>query len=267
METLFLGMLAETFVHPGMGSIGGAIDLPVAREVATDYPVIAGSSLKGAFKVKAEDEIPAGVDIGKTFGAPDQAGEILVSDARLLLLPVRTLNGSYKWATSPHLLERLARDLARAGKDCAVAGQVSVTARRYLGVGAEDSVLHLEERQFRRGGPLPDGLGTALKRLIRHQQTRGRIDGQVIVLSDDDFAWFARYGLAVAARNELKPNKSSNNLWFEETLAPDSLFYSLIIGRQAPPIQAMRTWLEGEPYVQAGGNETVGQGWFALQAV
>lgn len=44
-----IGILAETSVHVGAGQMFGAIDLPVAREAATQFPFIPGSSLKGPF--------------------------------------------------------------------------------------------------------------------------------------------------------------------------------------------------------------------------
>ena len=113
MKTAMLGLLAETPIHPGTGRGMGVVDLPVAREAATDYPVLVGSSLKGALRDRMET---ARVDNpGARFGRPEHAGDLLVSDARLLLLPVRSLTGSYRWATCPHLVERYRRDLARAG--------------------------------------------------------------------------------------------------------------------------------------------------------
>ena len=116
MKTMLLRMLAETTIHPGIGRSGGVIDLPVAREAATDYPFIAGSSLKGALRDKTETAMEKGKEFAdKWFGKPDTAGEVLVSDARLLLLPVRSLTGSYRWLTCPHIIERLCRDMRRAG--------------------------------------------------------------------------------------------------------------------------------------------------------
>ena len=48
MRAAMLGLLAETSIHPGAGRSMGVVDLPVAREASTHYPVLVGSSLKGA---------------------------------------------------------------------------------------------------------------------------------------------------------------------------------------------------------------------------
>lgn len=88
-----------------------------------------------------------------------------------------------------------------------------------------------------------------------------------MILNDDDFTWFARFGLAVQARNVLDDKKKSENLWYEETLPPDSLFYALIAGRNKDAVTAIESLMTAKPYLQAGGNETVGQGWFAVQVL
>jgi CRISPR-associated protein Cmr4 len=113
MKTAMLGLLAETPIHPGTGRSMGVVDLPVAREAATDYPVLVASSLKGALRDKAETTKT--VEANDRFGKPDHAGDLLVSDGRLLLLPVRSLTGSYRWVTCPHIIERYRRDLSRTG--------------------------------------------------------------------------------------------------------------------------------------------------------
>ena len=87
----------------------------------------------------------------------------------------------------------------------------------------------------------------------------------MVILPDNDFAWFARYGLAVQARNKLEENKTSNNLWYEESIPPDTLMYTLLAGRQADTLTAIQKIFDECAYLQAGGNETVGQGWFAVR--
>jgi len=266
MNNLILGLLAETFIHSGIGRNEGAIDLPVAREAATDYPYIPGSGLKGALRDYAEEYWTSKEDerVECCFGkeGAEQAGGILVSDARLLLLPVRSLTGSYKWATCPLILERLRRDMRRMGESSLP--DVSEPQKgQYL--GQDDGQLHLEERIFTRGGGLPDDLNDAIGKLIPHSDTRDRLSGQLVILNNADFAWFARYAVSVQARNVLGKNKTSKNLWYEESLPPDTLMYATLNERRDDSGFAdLKTLLGEHPYLQTGGNETVGMGWFAV---
>lgn len=261
MNTKLLGLLAETSIHPGAGQSSGVVDLPVAREAATDYPMVPGSSLKGALLGHARR---SGLnDLKRIFGEADNAGELLVSDVRLLLLPVRSLHTSSKWVTCPHLLERFARDSQRAGSLSGVP-TCSVSPGSYL--GASNGALFLEERQFSHASAIADELLTALATLIPHESTRIRLkEKNLVVLHDDDFAWFARNGLAVQARNVLDgEKKTSRNLWYEETIPPDALFYTLLAERQSGALDAITGLFKDRAYLQVGGNETVGMGWFAL---
>jgi CRISPR-associated protein Cmr4 len=266
MKTMVIGLLAETSIHPGAGQETGYIDLPVAREAATDYPVVVASSFKGALLDRARSDGMDKATQNRVFGQQENAGALLVSDARVLLLPVRSLTSHYKWITCPHVLERLARDLARAGLSLTV--PVAGPDRwQYLGAG--DGALFLEERQVSRAGDLPDGLADVLARFIRHQDTRARLPNQLVVLHNDDFAWVARFGLAVNARNVLdEVKKTSENLWYEETIPPDSVFYAILADRtNGTAVDEVRKLFQNRPYIQVGGNETIGQGWFAVTEV
>ncbi|MBN1457948.1 MAG: type III-B CRISPR module RAMP protein Cmr4 [Armatimonadetes bacterium] len=264
MKTAMLGLLAETPIHPGTGRAMGVVDLPVARESATDYPVLVGSSLKGALRDKAGSTATEEVQ-NHRFGTPDQAGDLLVSDGRLLLLPVRSLTGSYRWVTCQHLIERYRRDLSRTG--LTPRPQVPDVARGSAHAAGSGS-LFLEERQFAIDPEhKPEtGLVESIAPLVLHEDTRRRLGSRIAILNDCDFAWFARYGLSVQARNVLEDGtKKSKNLWYEETLPPDTVMYALILGRSDDALRSLDVLFpEKDPYLQAGGNETVGQGWFAV---
>lgn len=262
MKTAMLGLLAETPIHPGTGRSMGVVDLPVAREAATDYPVLVGSSLKGALRDKAESITT--VETNQRFGRPDQAGDLLVSDGRLLLLPVRSLTGAFRWVTCPHLIERYRRDLSRSGLMPQL--QVPEIARGFAHAASSDS-LFLEERQFAISTEPETDLIDAIASLVLHEDTRSRLGSQITILHDDDFAWFVRYGLAIQARNVLEDGtKKSINLWYEETLPPDTVMYALIMGRSSEALPTLKVLFpENDPYLQVGGNETVGQGWFAVR--
>lgn len=270
MYARMLGMLAETSIHPGSGQDAGFVDLPVAREKATDYPVIVGSSMKGALKDSMRD---AGLDrdekpnLDSIFGQQENAGSLIVNDARLLLLPVRSLQGAYKWATCPQLINRFDRDAFR----CGVPQPTSIDAvadGRCLCNCEVGKSIYLEERQF-------DSIAVNDTKLIERiaclmPSVSHFLADRLVVLSDNDFAWFARYGLCVNARNQLdEERKTSKNLWYEETLPADSVFYCLLANRspQANSVEAVRTKLADYGYLQVGGNQTVGQGVFAITFV
>lgn len=272
MKAVLLGLLAETSLHCGAGTDGGLVDLPVAREAATDYPYIPGSSLKGALRQWAVEAGLGTSECSRIFGEQESAGGILVADARLLLLPVRSLSSAYKWLTCPHLLERLNRDCIRASL-AAIAPDLTVTQGEYVGTPSDGLPLFLEERQFTHSknanlndvaqplsGLLPDGM--------THAPTRNRLATQLVVLNNEDFVWFARNGLPINARNILDDEKkTSKNLWYEETLPPDTLLYTLVFERLEGTLDRIRSLLTSSPYIQVGGNETVGMGWLATRLI
>jgi len=280
MKSIIIGMLAETPVHPGAGRSTGFVDLPVARESITEYPVIVGSSLKGALKDRAREKWPGkkaekgeekepSLEVAKAFGIQDDAGNLIVSDARLLLLPVRSLTGQYKWATCPYLLERLVRDIQRSGLAEKLKSPKMGKMPKLGTVQAEGTgKVFLEEREFDIDGKVDITIIESISQLISNEASAERLVRQLIILNDDDFKWFASYGLPINARNVLdEDTKTSLNLWYEETLPQDSLFYTLFLGRGNGAIDLVKTLVNDRPYLQVGGNETVGQGWFSLNLV
>lgn len=258
-----LGFLAETPIHPGAGRSLGVIDLPVAREAASGYPVVVGSSLKGSLLEAAKDRIGRDDPVVKqAFGHRDGAGDILVSDARLLLLPVRSLAMAACWVTCPRLLERFGRDLARAG----FASHLPVPrVPKGRALAASGTELFLEERLFTIDGAPDSALVAAIRPFLHHDVVGDRLQERLVVLNDDDFAWFSDFGLPVNARNHLEDDtKRSQNLWYEETLPPDTVMYALLLSRKPESLAAVTRLFEADRYLQVGGNATVGQGWFAV---
>jgi len=127
--------------------------------------------------------------------------------------------------------------------------------------------LFLEELSFDIDARDLSGVIDGIAPMIYHSTVRKRLSTGLAVLTDDDFVYFARYGLQVNARNELDDStKTSKNLWYEETLPPDSLFYSLLMARPGneETLAQLRRIFQNRPYLQVGGNETVGQGWCAV---
>lgn len=140
MKFQFLWLHAITPLHNGAGQGLGSIDRPIIREAATGYPFVQSSSLKGAFRALAVDELcreqkdasgkvirarrrpdeieKSDPDFRAAYGVGETEGNqgcLLFSDAQLVLLPVRSLAGTFAWVTSRLALARLHRWLEIAG--------------------------------------------------------------------------------------------------------------------------------------------------------
>ncbi|HZO75961.1 MAG TPA: type III-B CRISPR module RAMP protein Cmr4 [Ktedonobacteraceae bacterium] len=111
---------ALSALHAGVGQGAGVIDLPIAREKATGLPFLPGSSVKGALRTRAFLDANENKDLKALYtcifgpenndGPDARASMVQFSDQKLLLLPVRSLAGTFAWITSPYILRRLARD-------------------------------------------------------------------------------------------------------------------------------------------------------------
>lgn len=272
MKANIIGLLSETSMHPGTEGSMGVVDLPVAREITTGYPVITGSSLKGAFK-EGFEERGSKSDSDKIFGEQNRAGNLAITDGRILLLPVRTLVGHYKWVTCPYIISRFVRDIKLAGhkkEELEVPEFGQDTALYYKGKkSSTDKNIFLEEVAFslKESGEFLIELAKLIKPLMYHESLKNRLLEQLVVINNDEFAYFAKYGLEIRARNKLNSEtKSSENLWYEECLPADTLLYTLFLPRLGDKDLLEKVWgsFTERPYIQIGGNETIGQGWCVL---
>ena len=130
-ESKMMWVHAISPIHVGCGFGVGVVDLPILREKATNWPILPGSGLKGVVVARAGASDPDKREnlAQAAFGKPDtrddkenkdvpaNAGALIISDARLVLLPVRSLYGTFAWVTCPLALRRLARDLAQGRHD------------------------------------------------------------------------------------------------------------------------------------------------------
>jgi CRISPR-associated protein Cmr4 len=262
-----LGMLAESPIHVGAGQVNGPIDLPVAREITTQYPYIPGSGLKGALRDKIEHA--ASEEVANTFfGSENSAAGVSVADARLLLLPIRSLSGPFRWVTCPYILERLSRDLQLVGSPI-ILPEIKVSEEQAWITTSEEEV-YLEEYAFvavQASDKLEPWI-ELISQFIAHESVKSRLSQYVTIVSDKDFATLTETGLYFYARNSLDTEtKKSKGLWYEEALPPDCLLYTLLLARnpqQEGHIGHLISNLEEYPYLQVGGNETIGQGWTIL---
>lgn len=313
MSHRLFSLTALTHAHPGEGQARAAVDQPVSRESVSGLPFVPGHAHKGALRAgirvrnglqdaSVETDVTRALDLeDEIFGKSTTTGSgaLLVGDIRLLLLPMRAEGYPFVLGTCPLLLHRLADDLefadlvaeARALRDClgALPGLASGKASLHSAIrkGAVhgfrfrepdgDNTEHGDNEQARR--TLADKL-TELLGLPPHLE----LETTLAVFNNGDFRHLAGVAPPTRARNSLYDNKTSERLWYEETLAPDTVMTTLLgcrgridVGSENDPekrdwrdpvdlaVRALRAPASENAYLQIGGNETVGQGWFQLR--
>lgn len=279
-------MIAETYLHPGSGQALDVVDLPVAREEPSGTPHISGASMKGALRQSVRESInpddleEADADplVTALFGkSDDAAGAWLIGEARLALLPMRSLSQPFYWVTCPQILRRLSQDLKRLNDPLQIQSWTPApngdTAYGPTNAGAvvlED--LRFEVQSF--PADWVSALAEAFSAITTEDQLP-ELMNRLLVISDSHFEWLARHGLPVRARVRLEAESKrveTGALWYEELIPTDAVLYSLWSQRHGGKLPGGENLSDGlrralEPsrgYLQVGGDATVGLGWVRM---
>ncbi|MDW8284367.1 MAG: type III-B CRISPR module RAMP protein Cmr4 [Myxococcales bacterium] len=281
MSTQILFIHALSPLHAGTGLSEGAIELAIARDRATGFPCLPGSSLKGALRDRS---LPNQAMTRALFGpdpthASEHAGGLLFGDANLLLLPMRSLAGTFAWTTSPFLISRLRRDCAETGlppppqptvskqNECLVAKDTLLGVR--LAQDAQGERVVGEDLDFvpHRGGA--DELARWLAPYLFPGDAfwQKGLRQRLCVVHDDVMGFLAQHATQVVARVVLSDDsKTVQNLWHEESLPTESVLCALVSaaptassGMEAAPMMEALAHLVAQP-IQLGGKATVGRG-------
>jgi CRISPR-associated protein Cmr4 len=256
-ETNLIGVYTLTPTHCGTGQTTGAIDLPIARDQSTGFPVLPATGLKGV----ARDYLTLGAVLsseaiddlfGKSLDDSNQAdtlvaGRLAFTEARLVAYPVRSLNRPFLHVTCPLILERLVRDLRALGCEDLLGTNWQLPKADTAKVLVADENLNnkalvLEDLVYQ-GNEVahwPDlaMLAASLATLLPAEETdsRTRLRDGLVVIPDTDFTDLMQRIIPVQARIKLTAGKTtdkwenpegeveSGNLWYEEHLPPDCLF-------------------------------------------
>ncbi len=297
--TALLGLLTESSLHAGAGSSVSGVDLPIQREGHNGWPCVFGSAVKGALRDKAEEVYGKDQDRDEvlvTFGpetknADANAGAIAAGDARLLLLPVRSLTGTFKWVTCSGALERLKRDAKRMdlGNDFSFDPPKPDLKDDEAIVSEGTGYLFLEEYRFtliEKKGEL-EKCATDLAKLMERTEAEDELKKRLVIVSDTMFTHLTQAAVPVNAHIALNSDTKTTQdgaLWYEETLPPETLLYVPLLANnsrkakkdeqdKALDAKGIRKCVldlftgDNKPYLQLGGNETVGMGWCAVEIV
>jgi CRISPR-associated protein Cmr4 len=284
-------------LHAGTGQGVGIIDLPTAREKATGLPFLPGSSLKGALRARCTDKD----ECSKVFGPEpsnidsneNQASAVQFSDQRLLLLPIRSLAGTFAWVTSPYILRRLVRDMedietsppaaipfiqqgncliVRKRNNEEVDSKITVNANKTQAAFLEDLDLV----------PQTNDEATEWAGWIAGKVFPGKDNAdwqkmlieRFCVVHDDIFNFLINTATEITARIKMEESTKTvqeGALWYEEALPTETILSGLVV---ATPVQKSTLTVEkvfetiqgftGKT-LQLGGNATVGRGMCRVQ--
>ena len=273
-----VGMYCETALHAGSGQAVGVVDLPVQREKTTNWPTIQASGLKGAFRSAYEDA--KGQSTDDIFGSDKsgeeaQAGAVSIGDARLLLFPIRSSLAPFLWVICPAILRKLKRDGKIVGTEYAWTIP-DIQDDKYLGLNEESKAIIFEDLMLSGGGPIETAILESIKEFLPGDDfySASTLEKYLCLVSDASFSMLVDTGTEVQARIVLNDTtKTSTNLWYQELVPSNTVFYTVIsmadarkkgeeIRNAASLIEALQATLKD--YIQIGGDETLGRGWTRL---
>ncbi len=214
---------------------------------------------------------------------------LAITDARILAFPVRSLTNVYVWVTCPTVISRLKRDAAMLDKSTLMKLPDLKPADGEALAVQGDGQLILEELAFKLDSKQSEEIKKCVTEISNflpskndndekdgkdiYEAVKAKMTTDMVVISDTDFTHLVKNATQVSARIVLKENKTSENLWYEESIPPDTLFYALLMASKprggnsiADADGVLNKVKEAvKYYIQIGGNETVGMGWCALQ--
>jgi CRISPR-associated protein Cmr4 len=276
MDAKLLLVQALSPIHAGTGQGVGVIDQPIAREKATNLPFLPGSSLKGVFRDACEDpQLRTRVFGPDTNNADLHAGAVSFTDARLLLLPVRSLRGVFAWVTSPLLLRRLVRD-AKNLQGVSLPIEIPVPSEDAVClVGKPNAAIVMPQngsgQVILEDLPLSatsdtdvDLWAAKLGEMLFGDDTSWHeiLNERLCVVSDDVLSFLMQTATEITARIRLHEDKKtveSGALWYEEALPSESVLAGLVVATNSTEVFDTVGSLAGKT-LQFGGNATVGRG-------
>jgi len=291
-KSALLTFYAETPIHMGSGQSVSYVDLPIQRERHTSFPVLWASGIKGvirdlALRVWNNDKDKVETIFGPEEGS-DFASCISITDAKILLYPVRSVKGVFAWITCPFVLKRFKEDLKAVGVKFEhnnqeiqipdVSDDKVFIANDNLKIQGQNNVA-LEEFVF--GAEVKDEvnkLAEKLMKFIPQNDLTNNLAKHLAIVSDNVFKDFVNYAVEIRTRiriDQALGTVKSGALFTEELIPSESVFYSLLFIKDSfKPNSNMNaenvfseiySLLSQNSLLQLGGDETIGKGYVRVK--
>lgn len=286
-KTAAVFLYAISPVHMGAGQAIDVIDNPIQRERHTTHPCFAGSGIKGAvrhsYKALGGDDADIARLLGPEPGSSElHAGAVSFGDAQTVALPVRSLKEGYVYATCPQALARARRLLTLVGSQVEWPALTAKDGKCLIGNPSllSGDRLHLEafEYQARASEELAQISSDLARRALPEdpacQFFSSKLASDLVLLSDTDFAYFARHAMLVEPHVRIDPETGTakaGGLFYTENLPPESLLIASLMASQtrtgkkenhldaAEAFTIIKPILDGK-LLQIGGDASTGRG-------
>ncbi len=262
-----------TNMHVGSGNANyGIIDKQVQRDVISTLPTIHASGIKGAFRQQFEQMFSNPTSIIDIFGSENnpnkqnkqndvsKAGSYRFFNAHLLVLPVRSNTMPFFRAFSLETLQQFYNDLLLFKTTESIQKGLKTIIDTLVKVAPQKGTPLLLSNQTKvileDYNALPID-ASVLKQITDANILEPLLGGNLAIFHDDDFKDLCK-DLPVIARNHLD-NGQSVNLWYEEIVPRESLFYSMI-ARPTGNEDFDAILKIANNNVQIGANASVGYG-------
>jgi CRISPR-associated protein Cmr4 len=280
-----------TNLHVGTGQGVGSVDLPIARERATMWPVIPGSSFKGVLRDRARLEETksqrtadkdtlkdADKNIAYLYGSTSDesasAGALAFSDQRIIAFPVRSLQGTFVLATCEMAISRLNELGAVAGLARVEPIRVAEDDRCKVSQGAEvidGSKVFLEDQDFE--ADVTD-LGSLIQLLRLSAADESFLRHHLVVVSNTTFTYLTESATEITTKVSLEFSTKTAKDGFlrtEETVPPMAVFAGVVLANpmRGEDREKVSMHLDGlkTAFVQLGAKASTGLGICRVNAV
>ncbi|MCQ2377812.1 MAG: type III-B CRISPR module RAMP protein Cmr4 [Victivallaceae bacterium] len=263
MKQQLMTIFSRTPVAVGAGNSVGAIDLPIMRERHTRIPVIPGSSVKGVLRDLWSNDKNEEANI---FGKTDEAGKLIVGEARVLAFPLRSARGMFAWITCPLALERFKRD-GKQNFEIPSFGEKGCCAPQELQIPEAQKII-LEEYCFDWKEIVPSTIVEALKSLSSDPVWADEVENHLAIISNDMFSYFVENACEVPSRiriNDQTGVVEDGMLFCQEQVPSETLFYGVLASGEADILDQVAQKINENKVLQFGGDETVGLGYCSVE--
>lgn len=274
-----------TNMHVGSGDTNfGVVDNLIQRHPVTKAPVIHSSGIKGALLDYFKQE--GGVDIDKLFGGKidlntDKAkgelafrpGHLIFFEANMLTIPLRANYGVFYHCTSLSVIREYFYQLRSfTGENSELESiekwfrTLPTESKDFLYFKGNDR-LEIEDYTEKSKQDVPDP-GT-----LKILKDRYKIDlNKLAIFNEDIFKRICETGIPVVARNQIKEDGTSGNLFYEEILPRRTNLYFLLgadsyIASNGAAENFFTEFTKEERIYQFGANYSIGYGFSRITEV